>query len=158
MPQLNSLTPVPLMWKITPHPFFSIVAAGGKPDLMVWWLHPSRLRREGELLASKHSFLTMGQNGQQSWRKNTAPQRTEWGNIVLILRWLFHPLHFFLISDSLAVSGDGSQGRCLFTASAYLSSQTALVLEHKEPFRDEKVWWCFQVTWGRWRCLLKLIL
>lgn len=91
------------------------------------------------LPARKHSFLTMGQNGQQSWKKNTAPQRTEWGNIVLILHLFFHPLHFFLISDSLAVSGDGSQGRHLFLASACLSSQIASVLEHKELFRDERV-------------------
>ena len=33
-----------------------------------------------------------------------------------------------------------SQGRHLFMASACLSSQTALVLEHEEPFRDERVW------------------
>lgn len=86
MPQLNSYDSGAFDVKNHPQPLFFIVAAGGKPDLMVWWLHPSRLRREGELLASKHSFLTMGQNGQQSWRKNTAPRRREWGNIVLILR------------------------------------------------------------------------
>lgn len=70
---------------------------------------------------------------------NSAPRRIVRGSLVLILHLFFHPLHFFLISDSLAVSGDGSQRRRVFTASAYISSQATLASQYKELFRDERV-------------------
>ena len=77
----------------------------------------------------------MRQRAQPDREENTAPPRTQWGNADLILCLFFHPPRFPPVSGSLAVSGDGSQGRHLFMASACLPRQPALASQREEPFR-----------------------